>query len=274
MAVASCRDINDLPADCITYVFSLTTPKDAVRLSVVNSTFRSHADSDAVWMRFLPSEDIISGSTVRSKKDFYIRLSNFPILVDSGCKSFQLEKWSGKKIYMLIAGSGLTIPAWGVTRYQEIPRYMEGIATRIHRQWKVRGYINTKTLTSETNYAAYLVFRNRFLLPASDDINVPLEAYIGIKGSRVKKRSVFLNAPQEPRATEVIPKRRMDWWMEVELGEYFVKGAAGEDEILLIFLSEVQGLSWWLKRQTLGINTSPQHHFIIQGIEIRPKEST
>lgn len=92
---------DELPEGCIANALSLTSPKDACRLSVVASTFRSAAESDAVWERFLPPDygDIISRSidgpdslAVGSKKELYLHLCDHPILIDGGTKviNFQL----------------------------------------------------------------------------------------------------------------------------------------------------------------------------------------
>ncbi|CAA0815575.1 Putative F-box protein PP2-B12 [Striga hermonthica] len=97
MAVESFGDIHALPEDCIANALSLTSPKDACRLSAVASTFRSASQSDVVWGRFLPSDyrDLISGavdgpdallSKFRSKKDLYLHLCDHPILIDGGRK--------------------------------------------------------------------------------------------------------------------------------------------------------------------------------------------
>ncbi|KAF3457644.1 hypothetical protein FNV43_RR02302 [Rhamnella rubrinervis] len=72
----------DLPAECISHIFSLTSPRDACRCSAVSSKFCLAAKSDAAWERFLPSnwEDTILRSV---------------------SPSFALEKISGKISYML-----------------------------------------------------------------------------------------------------------------------------------------------------------------------------
>lgn len=54
------------------------------------------------------------------------------------------------------------------------------------------------------------------------------------------------------------PKQRNDGWMEVELGECFVNG--GQDGDLEVGLMEVNGGNW-------------KSGLVVQGIEIRPKES-
>lgn len=87
----------DLPEGCIAKVMSLTTPKDACRLSAVAENFRSAAESDIVWDSFLPRDyqQIIyrsvedSNSLLRrfdSKKELYLYLCDNPILIDDGLK--------------------------------------------------------------------------------------------------------------------------------------------------------------------------------------------
>lgn len=93
---------DELPEGCLANALSLTSPKDACRLSLVASTFRSAAESDAVWERFLPPDygDIISRSidgpdslAVGSKKELYLHLCDHPILIDGGSKviNYQLN---------------------------------------------------------------------------------------------------------------------------------------------------------------------------------------
>lgn len=79
-----------LPEECIAHIISLTSPRDACSCSAVSSKFRSVAESDTVWERFLPSywEDIVcrSVSPVKfsSKKALYFHLCQSPIFIDQG----------------------------------------------------------------------------------------------------------------------------------------------------------------------------------------------
>ncbi|XP_061951159.1 putative F-box protein PP2-B2 isoform X2 [Populus nigra] len=103
----------DLPEGCVANVLSLTTPQDVCRLSAVSPIFKSAAESDDVWQRFLPNdlESILSTaldgslllSSASSKKEVYFSLCDNPIIVDHGRKSFSLEKNSGKICYVLSA---------------------------------------------------------------------------------------------------------------------------------------------------------------------------
>lgn len=94
-------DIYHLPEGCIANVLSLTCPRDASRLSLVASVFRSAAESDAVWDRFLPPDyrDIISRSSdgpdsimFGSKKELYLYLCDHPFLID-GCTKVIYTWW-------------------------------------------------------------------------------------------------------------------------------------------------------------------------------------
>lgn len=112
-----------LPAQCISYIISLTTPRDASRLSLACPAFKSAADSDSVWEKFLPSDykEIISNSSSisasslmiasLSKKDLYFYLCHNPILINNHTTSFSLVQETGKKCYM-VGARGLSI-AWG-----------------------------------------------------------------------------------------------------------------------------------------------------------------
>lgn len=97
MSVETYSDFQELPEGCIATALSLTTPNDACRLSLVSTTFRSAAESDAVWERFLPPDyrDIILRliddgdlflAKFRSKKELYFHLCDNPIIIDGGIK--------------------------------------------------------------------------------------------------------------------------------------------------------------------------------------------
>lgn len=129
----------DLPEGCVAHILSyICTPEDIVRLSLVSKAFYSAADYDTVWDRFIPSDfssTISPLSSSNSKKDLYFTLSDRPTIIDQGRKvrtlfllacsdvfygipemkcvvyvaslkflqSFQLEKRTAKKCYMLSA---------------------------------------------------------------------------------------------------------------------------------------------------------------------------
>ncbi|KAG6599215.1 F-box protein PP2-B15, partial [Cucurbita argyrosperma subsp. sororia] len=108
--MAGISGIGVLPEDCISAILSLTTPSDAGKLSLVSLTFRSAAESDVVWRRFLPrnyaeivaASDISGELSLCSKREAFFRLCS-SILIDGGKKSFELERFSGKICYTLSA---------------------------------------------------------------------------------------------------------------------------------------------------------------------------
>ena len=89
-------DMSVLPEECISEIVSRTSPKDACRACVVSPEFRKAAESDTVWVRFLPSdyESIIARSSdslnYSSKKELYLYLSENPILIDDSKKVFAI----------------------------------------------------------------------------------------------------------------------------------------------------------------------------------------
>ncbi|PNY01152.1 F-box protein pp2-b1 [Trifolium pratense] len=298
-------EFHDLPEGCIENVLSFTTPRDVARLSLVSSTFRSAAQSDSVWDKFLPSdyrsiisqcdEEIDNSLSVLSKKDLYVNLTQKPILIDDGKKSFQLDKVDGKKCYMLSARSLFIV--WGDT-----PRYWKWISVPDSRfsqvaelvsvcWFEIRGWINTSMLSPNTLYGVYLVFKASTSGTYGFEYQ-PCEASIliaGGGGDPVVERNVFLDAergrrlryqivprrrtgifsrylepppPPQVEQTESVddlqkyPKERTDGWLEMELGEYFNEG--GDDKEVEISVCEVKGGGW-------------KGGLVLQGIEIRPK---
>ncbi|PIN01476.1 hypothetical protein CDL12_26010 [Handroanthus impetiginosus] len=284
MEIESCGDFLKLPEDCIANVLSLTSPKDACRLSAVSPKFRSAWQSNTVWDRFLPSDyhEIISSvvggpdsflDQFRSKKDLYLHLCDRPVLIDDGRKSFSLEKLSGKKCYMLAARE-LSIVGGDTPQncqWIRLPgsRFSE-VAKLLDVCWlEIGGKINTNMLSSSTNYAAYLVFTWSPMTYRFDWY--PAEGSVSISGHETEKHSFYLVSEEDQRQMYHIeaeqlqdnagpdtqyPKPRDGGWMEIELAEYFVKG--GKEGVLEVSLKMLRG-NW-------------KRDIIIQGIEIRPKE--
>ncbi|XP_047337357.1 F-box protein PP2-B11-like [Impatiens glandulifera] len=192
---------NKLPEGCIAHVLSLTTPQDACRLSLVASAFRSAADSDAVWEAFLPSDykEIIargvSPPPPLTTKDLFFHLADNPLIIDSGTKSFSLEKRSGLKCYML-AARDLTI-VWSDSpmywRFTSLPesRFPE-VAELISVCWlEIHGKLSRKMLSENTLYGAYLVFK--WTSEAYGMDHQPVEVSCRISGGACKTQTVFLD---------------------------------------------------------------------------------
>ncbi|KAK2988691.1 hypothetical protein RJ640_012727, partial [Escallonia rubra] len=262
-----------LPEECVADAVSLTCPRDACRLSLLSSTFRSAAESDAVWERFLPRDyqDLMARSAAAlpprafgSKKELYLYLCDHPLVIDGGNKSFSLEKCSGKKRFM-IAAKDLSIVWGGTPAYWKWTSLVESrfneVAELVRVCWlEIWGKMDTRMLSPDTVYAAYLVFK---LTAGTYGFDYqPAEVSLGISGIKSETRTVYLEpdgglgtVPGENSAQ--YPKWRGDDWLEIELGEYVCKG--GEDGELNMSVMEVKGGNW-------------KRGLIVEGIEIRPKD--
>ncbi|XVE90538.1 hypothetical protein DITRI_Ditri20bG0085900 [Diplodiscus trichospermus] len=285
-------DLNALPQDCIATVLSFTSPRDACRLSLVSTTFKSAAESDPVWESFLPSKYqalIPSSLSFSSKKELYLSLCESPVLIDGGRKSLSLERGSGKKCYMLSARDLFIV--WSDTptywRWVSIPdSRFEEVAELISVCWfEIRGKIKISMLSHMTNYKAYLVYKATTGVYGFDFH--PVEVSVGLVGTEGSKRTAYLDAGRglrlryqgPPRriglfnrsrlfglqssvptrsSDDQYPKARVDGWLEIELGELFNEGPLdGELEVSVL---EVKAGHW-------------KGGLVIQGIEMRPRIS-
>ncbi|KAK9062821.1 hypothetical protein SSX86_020011 [Deinandra increscens subsp. villosa] len=300
-----------LPEGFIANALARTSPRDVCTLSLVSSVFQSAAEWDAVWEKFLPpdyhkilaaADDGGSSSRFGSKKEMYLRLCDHPVIIDGGNKSFWLHKLSGKKCYML-AARDLSI-IWGDTprywRWISVPesRFAE-VAELLSVCWlEVHGRIDTSLLSTDTLYAAYLVYKSTSHTygfeyhPAEVSVGLsgvenqtdrqtrtvildpeasqrqrseheqipPVRGRLGMFGRLRRLGSALNTAPPRdgPKPRQDGPKPRQDGWLEIELGEFYnEKGQEGEVDMSMM---EVKGGNW-------------KSGLIIQGIEIRPKES-
>ncbi|KAL9408674.1 hypothetical protein AB3S75_047120 [Citrus x aurantiifolia] len=258
---------NVLPAECISHIISLTTPRDACRLAVVSPAFKSAADSDLVWEKFLPSDYklIISNSvsssfliTSLSKKDLYFHLCHHPIFINNGTMSFELEKETGKKCYMvgardLCIGWGSTPSCWKWTSLPE-SRFPEVAELVYFWFFEVNARIETRILSHRTNYAAYLVFK--FGKSTDGFRSTQLASAVYVEGINDKKRQGLFLDPS--RNTPKLFHDRRDGWMEIEMGEFFNKNGDGGTLLCSLFEFDRFGT---------------RHGLVIQGIEFRPKKN-
>ncbi|KAJ4956851.1 hypothetical protein NE237_013634 [Protea cynaroides] len=267
-------DIYVLSEGCIADILSLTTPRDACRSSVVSLMFRSAADSDSVWERFLPSDiQLILSSSMfpslpnfSSKKEQFLHLCDNPLLIDNGTKTFALEKCSGKKCYMI--GAKQLAISWGDTplywNWPSLPesRFSE-VAELLRVCWlEIRGRMKTRLLSPNTTYVAYLVFKltdNAYGFGNAHPVEVSVKLVGGDRAEQGEVKLVYLNKPEETEADsrpEGVPKERKDGWMEIKMGEFF--NERDEDRMVEMSLMEVDDYNW-------------KSGLIIQGIELRPK---
>ncbi|GMI96127.1 phloem protein 2-B10 [Hibiscus trionum] len=253
-----------LPEECLCLIISCTSPADACRSALVCPAMRSTVDSDAVWEKFLPSDYksiILESSSPASllsmgKKELYFRLFSHPILIQNATMSFQLEKGSGKKWYML--GARALSISWAETPHhwtwtpQPDSRFPE-VAELNHVWWlEVRGRIETRMLSPNTKYAAYLVFKlNSTGAISFKDRTVDLSVSVDGIASRGAQK-VSLASRDDPRHV----RERGDGWMEVEMGEFL--NECGDDGTAEFILKEIAGY----------LNQG----LIIEGIELRPKD--
>ncbi|XP_038972056.1 F-box protein PP2-B11-like [Phoenix dactylifera] len=270
--------IGRLPEDCISHVLSLTTPRDSCRAALVSAAFRSAASSDAVWERFLPSDyqSILSRAVdpveFSSTRELYFRLCD-SILVDGGrLQSFQLERSTGRKCYMICPRSMRII-------WESDPRYCRWISLPESRfaevavllavcWFDIGGRIDCQLLSLRTTYAAYLVFK---FASGSFGLGPPPQLASVKLGAYASEINVCLQDDgngndgddlEEGRRRRRRRRRRRqrrlrdDGWMEIELGEFYNdEGNGGDVEMGLM---EVRALHW-------------KSGLIVQGLQVRPK---
>ncbi|EEF33114.1 conserved hypothetical protein [Ricinus communis] len=271
-----------LPEGVVSTILSFTSPVDGCRSSVVSTSFRSAMESDAVWERFLPSDyheilsRLLTPFTFSSKKELFLRLCN-PLLIDSGKKSFKLEKSSGKKSYILSARE--LFIAWSdvPTYWCWIPttesRFSEVAVLRMTSWLEIRGKIRTQMLSPNTKYGAYLIMKISDRAYGLDSMPSEISVEVGnqvsssithLRSKPDKRRpssclddTHYVQMPQKrfKDAHGPMPKQRNDAWDEIELGEFF---SGGFDEEVKMSLIEVKGC------QLKG-------GLVIEGIEVRPK---
>ncbi|XP_010241136.1 PREDICTED: putative F-box protein PP2-B12 isoform X2 [Nelumbo nucifera] len=195
---------------------------------------------------------------------------------------------SGKKSFM-IAARELSI-VWGDVpqywRWRSLPnsRFSE-VAELLNVRWlEIHGRMERRMLSTATNYVAYLVLK--FVEGGRGLDTQPAEAsvrFVGGGGACNGPRNVFLKpntyGQQRPSIEERLgylrnttqlvsrllqiaegqfPREREDGWMEIQMGEFF--NGPGEDGEVEMSLMEVKGGHW-------------KSGIIIQGIELRPKQS-
>ncbi|PWA56925.1 F-box domain, cyclin-like protein [Artemisia annua] len=278
---------SELPEGFVAEALALTSPRDACRLSSINSFFRSAANWDKVWESFTPPEclgEAVVDAGCNSKKDKFLHLCDHTVIIDDGNKSFWLDKRSGKKCYMLSARS-MSISlvdspsCWKWTsiaesRFTEVGELINVCAL------EVNGKINTSILSPKTAYVAYLVFK--MTSKANGFEYQPVELSIVSHKDKCETRLAYLD-PQAEQKRRLKPRRRMrifsriaftyyhelpspskdnapnlrkDGWFETAIGEYFNEG--GDETELEMRVMEVKGGNW-------------KTGLVIEGIEIRPK---
>ncbi|KAI7725967.1 hypothetical protein M8C21_004188 [Ambrosia artemisiifolia] len=273
-----------LPADCIADILSRGTPRDACRSAVVASLFRTAVESDMLWDSFLPPDhqEIISKSMspvmYKSKKELFFKLSS-PIFIDRGLKAFSIDKATGKKCYMLSARE-LYI-AWSANslfwcwKPVNESRFEEVVELRMTSWLEVEGKINTRILSPNTMYRAYLIVQVAHYRAFGFDV-VPCEisvevgefcsrGVVTLSPSAFTKRSLEhvcgknkVGGRSRLRSSDKVSRvclERKDGWLEIELGEFYNQGMC-EKEVKMS-LREIKGVHL-------------KGGLIVKSLEIRP----
>ncbi|KAI7729285.1 hypothetical protein M8C21_001316, partial [Ambrosia artemisiifolia] len=178
-------------------------------------------------------------------------------------QSFSLYKQNGKKCFMLgakalsIAWSGSVFWRWKSSPESRFSEVAELVAVC----WlDIKGKLKTSMLSSNTTYAAYLVYN---IGPLSQGLDFQAKALVRhVDGTEdadddVAMSVVYLNPPNENTHTERIggvPQRRKDGWMEIELGEFCNDKVDGEVDVRF---TETCELRW-------------KSGLIVEGIDVRP----
>ncbi|KAG8072876.1 hypothetical protein GUJ93_ZPchr0006g41000 [Zizania palustris] len=200
MEEAPACEIARLPEDLLSASISRATPRDASRVAVVSSAFHTSADSDDVWASFLPHDlpTLADGELPPapiSKKELFLLLSAGPHLLSDRLMSMWLDRETGSKCYMLSARA-LYI-AWGDTPqyWRWIPltnsRFAEGAKLKSVCWLEIRGKINTKMLSPNSTYAAYMVFK---LAEESYGLDHPLQEALVSLGGMESRRKVCVQS--------------------------------------------------------------------------------
>ncbi|CAI9103466.1 OLC1v1001948C1 [Oldenlandia corymbosa var. corymbosa] len=273
-----------LPEDCVSAICSLTSPQDACRISLVSSSFRSAADSDMAWDRFLPFdwEDIMKRAVIplkfSSKKEMFLQLCH-PILLDGGKQIIALEKSTGLKSYTLSARELTILHSNESNNWCWKPkpesRFAEVAELKTSNRIEIEAKIKSQMLSPNTKYGAYLIIQtseNSFGLDSipsevtiviADNV-IENTAYLSPKCETKQQieslfyanRARMMKMRVENGGDDRFPMARSDGWAEIEIGEFFNGNEIDQD--IRMSLRETKG------HQLKGGLT-------VEGIEIRPK---
>ncbi|KAG7030227.1 F-box protein PP2-B15, partial [Cucurbita argyrosperma subsp. argyrosperma] len=282
--MAGISSIGVLPEDCVSAILSLTTPTDAGKLSLVSSTFRSAAESDVVWSRFLPKNyaEIVAASDISPANRHSVRREKL-----SSDSSFELERFSGKICYTLsareLAITWSSDPLCWSWKSDPQSRFAEVAELRASSWVEIHGRTRTGRLSPNTLYGAYLVVKisekgyGLDLMPAQVCVQLgdALQSSQGSvwlrrkEQSNLKMESLFYGNRRE-RAIKLFAadlgdnfdsngirdlRQRDDGWSEIELGEFFT---GEDDEHLTMSFLETKGFQL-------------KSGLVVQAIQIRPK---
>ncbi|CAI9764254.1 unnamed protein product [Fraxinus pennsylvanica] len=280
--------LDDLPEDCLAHVITFTTPHYACQSVLVSAMFRRSIESDIVWEKFLPRDyrdivsKLVSPIEFSSTRDLFFKLSA-PLLIDGGTKTFAIDKITNKKCYMLSARelsiAWTSFPLYWCWKRLLQSRFAEGVELIMFCRLEIYGKVNTRILSSDTTYGAYLVIKFADRTFGLDSLLSEISIEVGNYKSRRKtylsynKRMkqefgrVFnprhkIDKPRSRLRSKVCEveecflHERKDGWLEVELGEFYCD--CTDREVIMSLEEEVKG-----EHLKGGL--------IVEGIELRPK---
>ncbi|KAL9233425.1 hypothetical protein vseg_008429 [Gypsophila vaccaria] len=209
-----------MPEGCIATALSFTAPLHTCRLATVSKVFKSAADSDAVWDRFLPSDyrEILARSEggaegllgdLVTKRELFFYLVDHPLLIDCSSMSFFLDKPTGKKCFVISARK-LAI-TWGDTprywAFRPLPesRFPEVAELNSVCWLEIKGTMKASMLSPNTTYVAYFVFK---MNEGAYGFYSPIHVTIKAPGSKSETRKVYLQdeVGRRPRY-QIVPRR-------------------------------------------------------------------
>ncbi|CAM0913812.1 unnamed protein product [Alopecurus aequalis] len=153
-------------------------------------------------------------------------------------------------------------------------------AAKLRGVWwlQIRVKINSMILSQNLTYTAYLVFKlaadgfhlldfpfqEALVSVAGRDSThqVCLQSYMEVGDDRVPKKNILMASvptyrdPEVPLTDDImLPQKRDDGWMEVELGDFYIE--EGYNEKVSVSLTETKG---W------------KHGLVVWGVEIKIKQ--
>ncbi|XP_058780634.1 F-box protein PP2-B11-like [Vicia villosa] len=270
-----------LPEACIASIISHTTPIDACRLSLVSKTFRSAADSDTVWNKFLQSDTgfmdhvikhALTPANIRTKKALYMFLCDGPTIIHHRLKvfllftiyfyanyyflkmesfeiqSFQLVRKNAKRIFMLSAAylnSFWSFPQEYVEWTYTLPgsRFLEVAKLNVCKL-QIHGEINMYSLSPNTWYEVYVVFKKCGVWVVEQS-----------RVSFLVSVQVGYNVSGDKNMEWQRPSVRSDGWLETKMGKFFNLSKTYDNVYLHVL-------------RIIGLNFS--RRLYLEGIEVRP----
>lgn len=203
---------------------------------------------------------LVSPIRFKSKKELFMRLSS-PLHVDGGRKLFWLDRFTGKKCYMLSARElsiawGHNPLAWSWTPL--LPSRFPEVVELVTTWWlEIKGRINSHMLSPNTIYMSYLIVR--FSNRAYGLDTLPSVVTVESNHHQQSVGTVYLRPEAKislwdhlgffkliglPRSRGYIGENkgisceRADGWFEIELGEFY---NCGNDGVVRMSLRETEG---------------------------------